>query len=330
MRLRVYSFCLWYNLGPMDKPKITPKDFFLWFGAMAALYTSVFAFIALLFSYLNYAFPDPLAYYSSDPYSGGISYQMASLIVLYPIFLLLIRLIRRSIETDPTRAHIWIRRWALYLTLFIAGVTVVGDLITLIMYFFNGDVTIRFALKVLVIFVVVGATFLHFLADLRGYWERNSGKARTIGFAVGALILVSIVAGFFIVGTPWQARLYRYDEQKVSDLQNIQYQVVYYWQAKQELPSSPDDLADSIAGYTAPSDPQTGEPYEYVVTGIRAFELCATFNAESQRDSVSFRTEAIAPSAYPAKGETDNWQHGEGRICFARTIDPERYPPLSR
>ena len=51
----------------MDKPKVTPKDFFLWAGAMIALYASVVAFIALIFSYLDFVYPDQLAYYTPDP-----------------------------------------------------------------------------------------------------------------------------------------------------------------------------------------------------------------------------------------------------------------------
>src|SRR3989344_4986874 len=148
-----------------NKPKVTPKDFFLWAGAMITLYVSVFAFISLIFSYLNYAMPDALSYYSGDPYSSGVSYEMASLIVLFPMFLVLMRLAHRDIERDPSRGEVWIRRWALYLALFVAGATIAGDLITLIMYFFNGDVTTRFVLKVLVVLLAAGGGFLHFLAD---------------------------------------------------------------------------------------------------------------------------------------------------------------------
>jgi hypothetical protein len=311
----------------MDKPKITPKDFFLWLTAMAFFYASVFAFIALIFSYLNYAFPDRLSYYSGDPYSGGISYEMATLIVLFPM-----RVIHRSIEVDPTRGQVWVRHWALYLTLFFAGVTVAADLITLIMYFFNGDVTLRFALKVLVILLVAGAGFLHFLADLKGFWEKNPTQSRMMGYAAGALIIITIVLGFFIVGTPWQARQYRFDGQKVSDLQNIQYQVVNYWQRKQVLPGNLTDLNDSISGYIAPVDPGTQAPYEYKTTGAKSFELCATFGAASQSSESAYpRTVPMAvypDGSVPAKGDT--WWHNAGHACFERTIDPALYPPLTK
>lgn len=312
----------------MDKLKVTPKDFFLWLGAMVALYASVIAFISLVFDYLNVAYPETLSYYGGDPYASGMSYEMATLIVLFPLFFVLMRVIRRGIEKDASRAEVWVRRWALYLTLFIAGATLAGDLITLVMYFLNGDVTLRFVLKVLVILLVAGGGFLHFLADLRGYWNTNSGKARSIGWAAAALVVLTIGAGFVIVGTPWQARDYRYDDQRVSDLQQVQYQIVNYWQAKEALPATLADLRDPLSGYEIPTDPQTGAPYAYAVTGDLSFKLCATFNAETQSYSISARTAAIAPAGVSAK--QDNWQHGAGEVCFSRTIDPQLYPPLSK
>src|SRR3989338_4869378 len=155
----------------MDKPKITAKDFFLWAGAMVAFYWSVLAFIFLIFDYINYAFPNPLSYYPSDPYQSGISYEMASLIVLLPLYLFLMRLIRKDIVTDPSRKEIWVRRWALILTLFIAGIAIAVDLIMLLTTFLNGEaLTTAFLLKVLIIFLIAGAVFMHFIADLKGHW----------------------------------------------------------------------------------------------------------------------------------------------------------------
>ena len=91
---------------------------------MVALYVGVFNFIALLWDYINYAIPDPLQYnYYANPYDSGISFEMAALIVLVPVFLALMWLIRRDIARDQSRKDIWIRRWALFLTLFAACFT---------------------------------------------------------------------------------------------------------------------------------------------------------------------------------------------------------------
>lgn len=311
----------------MDKPKVTPKDFFLWAGAMVTLYASAYAFVALIFDYLNYSMPDALSYYGSDPYSASVSYEMASLIVLFPLYAFISYLIMRDAARDPSRMDIWIRRWAIYLTLFVAGATAALDLITLIMYFFNGDVTLRFVLKVLVILLVAGTLFTHYWADLQGYWSRNAGKARITRIAGGLVVLITIIAGFFIIGTPWEARLYRFDDQKVSDLQIIQSQVVSYWQAKERLPMSINDLSNALSGFLVPIDPQTGASYEYRATSDLAFELCASFNAPTQPNSMYSSAFPREPG-YPMKGGVPEvWSHDAGRVCFVREIDPELYPP---
>ena len=316
----------------MDKPKVTPKDFFLWAGAMVSLYVSVFSFISLIFDYINYTFPDPLQYFPTNPYSGSISYEMASLIVMFPIFLILMRVINNDIARDPTRRDIWIRRWALYLTLFIAALALAGDLITLIMYFLNGEITIRFIAKVFVVFAVAAAGFLHFVADLRGFWEQNRNQARSVGLATGGLILITVLSGFFIIGTPWEARLYRFDEQKVGDLQNIQYQIVNYWQQKQTIPPALADLYDPIQGNILPRDPQTGEQYAYAILGTYSFKLCATFNAETPaRSADAANSPAVPVSPVGSKlVQNETWYHPAGEFCFNRGIDPQRYPPYSK
>lgn len=324
----------------MDKPKVTPKDFFLWAGAMIALYISIFALINLLFDYINYAFPDVLNYYV-DPYSSSIRYEMAALIVLFPLFLLLIRFIRKDIARVPEKRDLWIRRWVLFLTVFVAGAAVAGALITLINYFLGGEITTRFILKVLVVVLVAGAGFLHFLADIWGYWVQRPDWARMIGWGAGVVVLASIVSGLFIMGSPNQIRLYRFDDQKVNDLQNVQYQIVNYWQQKEKLPDDLTDIVDPLSGWTLPVDSQEYPyAYRYERTGNMSFKLCATFNSETQANSPSvsramMREPMAVPvgATYEAKGsglEQSTWQHGVGETCFERTIDPERYPPYSK
>lgn len=320
-------------MSGMDKLKITPKDFFLWVGAMVALYASAVAYVALMFDYLNYLLPDKLSYYSGDPYSSGISNEMATLVVLFPMFLFLMRMIGGSIAADASRADIWVRRWALFLTLFVAAAAMAGGIITLLVYFFQGDVTLRFALKVATVLIVAAVAFASFRADLRGYWSTHPNHVRNARWLSFVLMLASIIAGFLIVGTPWQARLYRYDDQKVGDLQSLQYQVVNYWQSKEKLPATLADLRDPIGGFAVPVDPQTGAAYEYEAADAFSFKLCASFNAETQPYSAynSRTAPKIAPAETPASksgAQQDSWRHGAGRVCFTRTIDPQLYPQL--
>lgn len=320
------------NTEQTQKARITPKDFFLWAGAMVAFYTSVVALINLIFNYINYLYPDPLAPYSVDPYQSGISSFMAMIIVAFPIFLILMRIIRRTIAVDPTREEVWVRRWALMLTLFVAGGTIAGTLIVLLTTFLSGEeLTTRFLLKIVTVLLVAVFGFTHFFADLRGYWKTFPLRARNMGIAGAVLITVSVIAGFFIAGTPQEARRARYDAQRVNELQNIQWQIVNYWQQKNVLPKTLDDLSDPLSGYAIPHDPENKSVYEYESMHNLSFRLCAVFNKESRTmmDAQSPRSYPIASA--PMKGESvDNWHHAAGRVCFDRTIDPERYPPVKK
>ncbi len=315
----------------MDKPKITAKDFFLWAGALVSFYWTVIAYTFLVFDYINYTFPNPLGYYPADPYQSGISGEMASVIVLLPVFLLLMYLIHKDADRDPSRKDIWVRRWAIILTLFLAGIAMVGDLITLLTTFLSGEeLTTAFLLKVLVIILVAAGVFMHFLAELKNYWDVNPSRRRMVRIGVAVLAIVTIGSGFFIVGTPAEARLQRFDAQKVSDLQNIQYQVIGFYQAKQKLPGVITDLNNSLNYGPMPIDPQSGEAYVYQPGEGLSFKLCAMFNAESRgSQNVYYESRAMVPVPAGGKGMMqDNWQHGMGQVCFERIIDPAFYPPL--
>lgn len=308
--------------------KTGPRDFFLWAGAVIALYGSVISVTTLLFEYVNRAFPDPLAYVG-DPYGGGVRAAMAAVIVLVPTMLVLLRIIRKTIVQDPGKAEIWVRRWALVLTIFIAISTILVDLITLITTFLGGEISIRFGLKVAIVLLIALGVSLHFLADLKGYWRTNPKKADLVGIGTGLLVLLIVIAGFFIVGTPQDARLLRYDEQKQSDLQGLQYQILNFYQQKGELPKTLAELSDPLSGYGESMDPQSGAPYTYTVTGPLAFNLCATFNKETQdlKGQGDYPTRSVG---FPGMAPDENWTHGAGETCFARTIDPERYPVFDK
>lgn len=310
----------------MEKAKTTPKDFFLWAGALITFYWGVIAFIYLLFTYIDYAFPNILVNLP-DPYQSGISFQMASIIVLLPLYMFLSYLIRKDAIADPSRNDIWVRRWALILTLFVSGVAIAGDLITLLTTFLNGEeLTASFLLKTLVILLVAAGVFLHFIADLKGYWNMFPARKRAVSIGTAVLAIVAIISGFFIVGTPQEARQARYDAERVSALQNIQNRVTDYWQAKRVLPADLSVLENALQYGPLPTDPDTGARYVYKITGAQSFELCATF---STKGGTSQYNEYV----YPVTGvmaTKDNWQHGIGEVCFARTIDPSFYPPLTK
>src|SRR5690606_29000474 len=123
--------------------------------------------------------PDALAsaYYYSDPYSGPMRFAIASLLVLGPVALWLLRLLQREARSDPQRQQLTIRRWLTYLTVLLAGATIVGDLIALLNAFLGGTLPAAFALKALALLLVMGAAFWYFVLDLRGYWQGHAERS---------------------------------------------------------------------------------------------------------------------------------------------------------
>ena len=306
------------------KAKVTAKDFFLWLGAMVALYVSAISLILLVHQYINIFFPNALDYAPS--YSSSMRFAIASLIVFFPLYVWLTRMLHEDIRHTPVKQELWVRKWLIFLTLFVAGITMAIDLVMLVNTFLNGDITTRFILKALTILVVIGAGFWYYLNELKGKWEEKKKESTMVAFVVSGIVLATIVSAFFIIGSPQTERLARFDEQKTYDLQSIQWQVVSYWQQKEKLPASISDLEDPLTGFVAPQDPQTGLPYVYESTGAMSFKLCADFNAPSRDMIVDGRTRPAVPQPIGSELANENWKHDKGMICFDRTIDPERFP----
>ena len=164
----------------LDMPIPTPagtssaRETFLHLLAFTGLYTWVISLLMLLFDFINLAFPDPAwdeAWRQEHTYSS-MRGEMAALIVALPLFVIVWRSLLKGIAAHPERALSAVRRWLLYLSLFIGAVTLVSDVITLIYYLFEGELSLRFLLKFATLFVVVGSVFAYIVLTLKSDAER--------------------------------------------------------------------------------------------------------------------------------------------------------------
>jgi hypothetical protein len=314
-----------------SKPVSSPRDVFLHLLSIIALYASATAFLTLAFQLINLWFPDILdagGYYAYAGARNAIRWSLASLVVIFPVYFFTARFLRKEYEVEPQKRELRVRKWLISFTLFVVALTLIGDLVSLLSHFLEGELTARFALKVLVVAFVAGAIGAYYLWILKSRLVTNGAKYTAVGILL--VVLAGIITGFFYAGSPAEERLRRIDMQRVSDLQMIQSEVVSYWQAKEELPENFAMLADDIRGYAIPMDPETSAAYEYRVTGGLSFELCAAFARASEFAGRTSEGEypSIAKPYYG--GVSENWDHDAGRYCFARTIDPDIYRPLPR
>jgi len=303
----------------------TPRDVFLYLLAIVALGMLAVNFGTLLFQFINIGFPDAVVdqyqYYSSSQYYSTIRWAVSALVIVFPVFLWVSRFLKKDIEVNPEKRELKIRKWLLYFTLFVAGVVVIGDLIALVYNFMQGEVTLRFVLKIASILFIASSVFYYYLNELKEYQRSTKLFSRII---IG-IVSIGIIAGFFVAGSPQAQRFNRFDEQRVQDLQSIQWQIVSHWQAKKVLPATLDELTDTLNGFRAPLDPETQMAYEYRVLGVTSFELCATFKKDNQDSSSSPTQPKPLPASY---GIDSNWAHTAGRVCFERTIDPDKFPSI--
>ncbi len=307
------------------RARSTPKDVFLHLLMIVSLIGTVVSFITLWFQYINKLFPDKLDYYY-ESVSSAIRMSTSALLVLFPVFLLVSWLIGRDFKNNPDKLEMKIRKWLLYLTLFIAAITIIVDLITLIYNFYGGELTTRFVLKIIVVLAVAASVFGYYFWDLRRK-DMSSKTPRSLAWIGAVVVLGTVIAGFFIIGTPAQQRRVRFDERRISDLSTIQSQILNYWINKNSLPPNLDSLKNDVAGIEIPFDPETGQPYEYFATGGLSFRFCANFQTESFSDGQFPRS---AVPAYEFVSKSSNWDHGSGRVCFDRTIDPELYNSIRK
>lgn len=146
---------------------------------------------------------------------------------------------------------------------------------------------------------------------------------RLIRWVFCLVILIAIVAGLYVSGSPATRRRYALDERRVNSLSQIIYAIDNYAQTRGALPTNLETLAQQQPYLvTEIRDPASGAMYEYRavdyawVDGLSTtstYELCATFDLPTSKDEVLHRP---TPAILPDGGVLTTWDHPAGRTCF--------------
>ena len=290
-----------------------------------ALYTSTFSFGSLAFQFIERLLPDPLSYGGSMLGMGRNA--IAGLIVAFPLYLFLMRLIWKETKGNARHLASGVRTWFTYITLVVVAGIMLGDLIAVVSNVLGGELALRFILKAGTIFAIAGAIFGYYLHDLKRRAEDSfSLKAKAFAAAVSALVLLFIAYGIVLTGTPGQQRMSQFDQSRVSDLQQISYVIDSYWQNNGKLPENLEELRDSRLYFVSSiTDPETQEPYEYLriakelIPEEQKYQLCAVF-------SYSFDdTYSPYQKGYPVL--PNFWNYELGRTCFDLEVQELRKVP---
>lgn len=297
----------------MSKEHSSAKDFFLHLLSSITLYMSAIAFLMIAYQLIGYLFPDASISawqgdYSSETLRAGIS----MFLIAFPVFIGTRIFIANMYEKHSHKKSFALRKWLIYLTMFVAALIIIISLIMVVNTFLSGELTARFGLKALVTMLVALVMFSYYLLVIKN----DLTKQRRLVYLWGSIVISSllIISTFIIVGSPQQARLNRLDAQRVSDLTSLSYSIESYYSEHQILPESLDKLSNVEMRYDDRlHDPVSEKPYIYIVTGDMQYQLCATFDTDT--------TDETAPRD-AGNGFNDEWRHpgGKGEYCFERNV----------
>jgi type II secretory pathway pseudopilin PulG len=126
--------------------------------------------------------------------------------------------------------------------------------------------------------------------------------ANRIWMAVAiAVVLVAILLGLRVAGSPVRARAQRLDAARLQAIETIGLFIDQHYTAMGRVPTQLQELNDPTRPALRLADVETGQPYEYRMLSDSTYEICARFSLPSE-----------AAAAAP-------WVHGVGRGCFARS-----------
>jgi hypothetical protein len=280
------------------------KDAFFYLLAFSTLATWTIGLGSLSFSLVDQWFADTLfsAGYNQNYETYSIAAAMASILVAFPIYLLVSRAILRDLSNQPEKSSSSVRRWLTYMALVIAAGVFIGDLVTALTTLLRGEITSRFLAKAFVVLAISGGVFFYYYFGLRRPEEAEASPRRGRDFAmvvVSALIVaLMVILGFVQIGGPSTQRLLRGDQKRIQDLFQLSQRIENRWRSQANIPLSLSEIVGA-----AIADPITRAAYEYRAKQGSEYELCATFSAASRREAAS-----------PA---SDPWSHPPGRHCFA-------------
>lgn len=332
----------------LPKVKTGIKDFFLYVGFFAVLYTLIGNFINFTFSVINSVYPD-YQYSFSDPYAGSMRMSIAIMVVLTPILIGLARKMHRDIRDDAERSNIWVRRWGLYITLAATIVTLASDLIALIYRFLGGEISARFVWKVVILAVLSGVMWLYTHSELKGTFSASPKKGLMTSIALGVAMIIVVIVGMSFIGSPSFLRQVKDDNTRESNLSTIQYRVIEFYRNNAELPISLNKITEGNPSATVlPVDPKTKAEYGYSVLPPRtengktflSFNLCADFEQDGNADDrvqkggrvgdMDYNSVLSVPSMpaqyeynpYGGKTKVVNYDdHPKGQKCFVVEFD---------
>jgi hypothetical protein len=144
------------------------RDIFVYSLILITLGLNAFALGGLLFNLIEHYVPDAMTNrYYFNSMDRGISWAIAQLFIAFPVYSGLTYWVQKDVQQFPQKRESLIRKLLIYGILGITAVVGLGDLITTLTTYLQGDMTDRFALKALVVLGISSLIFIYYLFEMR-------------------------------------------------------------------------------------------------------------------------------------------------------------------
>lgn len=278
------------------------QDFFLYLVTFLSLLFVSLGEGSILFGFIDKFVTDVASRTYPAFNQGSVKFGIAALFIAGPIFFIVARIITKKIASQQIALDSVVRKWLTYIVLFFASATIIGDLITLVVNFLGGEYTTSFLLKVFVILLIAGGIFGYYFWDMRRT-EVSSEINKKAMIACILVVVITFIAGFFIIDSPMVSRQKNIDQQMVNDLQSIDNSIQNYFTETGNLPQKLENLQSTKFSYEV----RNIKDVTYKINNTNSYQLCANF----MRSDLNDVTMQNGPY-------TNVWKHDSGNFCFDR------------
>ena len=149
---------------PRPRPYVSAREAVV-YGLLFVLLGTICWHIAMLgFKIIDSLLPDVADYYADNP--ASMRWNIATLLPAVPLFLWLNRRVGAATAGDPGRRRSLVRKWFAAITLLLASLALLGDLVAVVNALLEGELTGRFVAKALLIAVIGGLAFAYYRDEL--------------------------------------------------------------------------------------------------------------------------------------------------------------------
>lgn len=170
----------------------TDKDFFMRLLSVITLYLFIISFINILFDIINGYFPLP-----QDTDSYSLRWEIAYALVSFPVYLYTSFWLNKECKQHPEKIQLKSKKSFTNFTLFLIALIIMSDLGSLIFHLLGDELSPRFLLKVLILFLVTGITFYYYYYDLTQ--ARTVAEEKRWFFSVVTIVVLVLAYSIYKV-----------------------------------------------------------------------------------------------------------------------------------